>query len=406
MKARYFTLIFLFIGFAGYSQTAHTIEQGAGYAEDVFFSLENGIVGTAPTANWDLAFEVTGPFSIGIRVNDANGRDLAVYPNADIAGWDNIDTTGFAGWPKLYNSIDLWENGAFNTNLSGSLSDYGWGTYSGPPLYQVIGDSLYIITRPDASALKLRINNLDNGLWSFTHANLDGSNETTITIDMDDYPERNFIYYDFVTGIVDREPANFAWDFVFTRYVGPTSYGFFPTTGVLLNTGRRAAMAEGVDVTTVNHQDYPLADDNIGTIGNGWRVLENFAWQIVEDLCYFVQSPAGDIYKIVFTNFTGTSSGITEFTTEIVSTASVNEAASLGAAIYPNPYAGGSLILSGLEGTATVDVFSANGQHVASTQVNAAGKRAELPLEFLPAGAYIIQVQQNGAFQSLRLLKH
>ena len=406
MKSLYTTLALVLIVLSGYAQTSHTIEQGAGYANDVFFSLENGIVGTAPTANWDLAFEVTGPFSIGIRVNDANGRDLAVYPNADISGWDNIDTTGFAGWPKLYNRIDAWENGAFNTSPSGGPSDFSWGTYTGPPLFQVIGDSLYIITRPDASALKLRINNLDNGLWSFTHANLDGSNEVTTTINMDDHPDRNFIYYDFTAGIVDREPASFAWDFVFTRYVGPTMYGLFPTTGVLLNTNRAAAMAEGVDIGTVNHQNYALTTDNISTVGNSWRVLDNFQWQIVSDLCYFVQSPAGDIYKIIFTNFTGASSGITEFTTEIVSGASVDETARLSAIAFPNPYTAGALTLQGIEGTATVDVFALSGARVLTTQVNAAGNKAELALDFLPAGAYLIQVQQNGKIETLRLVKN
>ena len=157
------------------AQTEHVIEQGANYSEDVFFSLEAGVVATQPTGNWDLAFDVSSPFSNAVRINDGNGRALAVVPGVDISGWADVDTAGYSTWPTLYNGLDTWVNGAFNVGTSDDPSDFGWGTYSGPPLHQVIGDSIYVFTLEDGTAYKLRIDLLNMGVWTFTYAALDGA---------------------------------------------------------------------------------------------------------------------------------------------------------------------------------------------------------------------------------------
>jgi hypothetical protein len=389
----------------GTAQTTHSIEQGANYAQDVYFSLETGIVATVPADNWDIALEVTNPFAIGIRINDGNGRELAVYPNGDLSAWNTVDSTGFSTWPKRNNGLDLWETGAFNTGFSGDPMDFGWGVYSGPPLHQVVGDSLYIFKRADGSALKLRINDLSNGLWSFTYAELDGANEVTSTVAMADYADRNFVYFHFTNGVVDREPATGTWDLVFTRYVGPTQYGLFPTTGILLNRDRAAAEGDGVDVNAAVHTDYTLTTDSIVTIGNDWKSLVNFMWQIDGDRVYFVQTGSGAIHKLIFTGFTGSSTGITTFTSEVASAVGIAESPASSIQVYPNPVTGNTLYLSGCSATSTAEVWSLAGARIASLPAQAApGTPATVALDGLPAGTYLIRVADGTATSTHRIV--
>lgn len=362
------------------AQTAHTITQGEGYANDVFFSLENGIVAEEPSANWDIAFEVTGPFSAGVRVNDGNGLELAVFPGGDIASWADVDTLGFSEWARLNNGLDLWENGAFNVSPTGDPSDFSWGTYTGPPLHQVVGDSIFIVSSPEGSALKLRIDNLDNGTWNFTHAAIDGSDETSVAIDMADYAGKNFVYYSFAEGVVDREPAAADWDFVFTRYVGPTIYGLFPTTGVLLNRDRAAAVAEAIPVEEATFVPADLQFENISAIGNDWKELVDFQWQVAPDLSYFVQTADGGVYQIWFSSFEGSATGVTVMNAQPVSGASVESITSSFAA-FPNPIAQGTLRLNGAEGM--WEVRDITGRCMATFQA-----RQGVAVDGWPAGTY------------------
>lgn len=387
-----------------------SIEQGPGYAEDVYVSLDNGVLATVPSGDWDLAFEVGGPFSIGIRINDGNGRQLAVYPHGDISDWSAVDSTGFHQWPKLNNRIDLWENGAFNVSTGNSPSDFSWGEYTGSPMHQVVGDSIYVIQN-STEAFKLRINVLDNGVWNFTYASLDGSFEEERSLDMGDYVGRNFIYFDLSAGEVrDREPLNTEWDMVFTRYVGPTSYGLFPTTGVLLNRGRFASKAEGVDVSSASHLDHPLTADSINTIGNHWRVLENFAWQLVPELCYFVESGEGNIYKLWFTEFGGSATGLTVFEMEMVSSVSVHERGKTEALLlYPNPSFDGQFRLSGFDQSAAfaeLRVFDLSGTLVFQEEFRSQGRELAMDFGFLAKGMYILTVSHREGVELIRFQKH
>lgn len=382
------------------AQTEYVIEQGANYSEDVFFSLEAGVVATQPTGNWDLAFDVSSPFSNAVRINDGNGRALAVVPGVDISGWADVDTVGYSTWPTLYNGLDTWVNGAFNVGTSDDPSDFGWGTYSGPPLHQVIGDSIYVFTLEDGTAYKLRIDLLNMGVWTFTYAALDGSGETTATMNMADYAGRNFAYFDFETGWIDREPAN--WDFVFTRYVGPTQYGLFPTTGALLNAGRSASEADGVDPSAALLADYPVAPAEIGLIGNDWKELVDFAWQVVPDRTYFVESAAGEVYQITFTTFTGSSTGVTTFNAQPVAPNAVASPEAEPLAAFPNPIAGGTFRLEGLSGYADVEVLSVAGVRVARFE---AVDACTIDAGNWAPGAYVVRVWDDAGLRTARVLK-
>ncbi len=115
---------------------------GAGYANDVYYSFQNGTVKTVDRTNWDIAF-FTPVFSAGVMINDGKGIVLYTYPKADTSGWNSVDTSGLSTWPGMYNSLDDWENGAFDRNAKGH-PDYGWGVYNGIN-HNVVGDSIFIM---------------------------------------------------------------------------------------------------------------------------------------------------------------------------------------------------------------------------------------------------------------------
>jgi hypothetical protein len=400
------TLLFALVAGAASAQTGYTITQGEGYVDDVFFSLESGVVATVPAADWDLAFDVTGPFSATIRINDGHGRAVAVVPSVDAADWGTtIDSVGFAAeWPRLNNGITAWEEGALNVSPSGDPSDFSWGEYTGPPLHQVVGDSIYLLQRADASAFQFKIDNLDNGTWNLSYAALDGSGAETASINMADYAGKNFVYFNFTSGIVDREPLATDWDFVFTRYVGETIYGLFPTTGVLLNRLRPAAEVSETPVNEADVADVSLDVEDISVIGNDWKTLVDFQWQVAEDLSFFVEGADGGVYQIWFTDFTGSSTGVTEMNVLPVSTASTTP--NNGPAqwqLYPNPVTSGPLFIGGSAGVQQAIIVDAQGRQVAQHDLN--GQRA-LPTGRLPSGLYHVILFDGNLRESHSFLKH
>jgi hypothetical protein len=227
----------------------------------------------------------------------------------------------------------------------------------------------------------------------------------TATLAMDDYADRTYAYYHFTDGAVDREPATADWDMVFTRYVGPTQYGLFPTTGVLLNRDRAAAEADGVDIAAAVHTDYTLTADSIVALGNDWKSLVNFMWEIDADRVYFVESGSGAVHKLWFTGFSGSSTGITTFNTEVASAVAVAEADAAHLTAFPNPVADGTLFLAGCTGTGVAEVFTLAGGRVAAQPFSASGAPVALDVRALPAGTYVVRVLNGAVAASYRFVK-
>lgn len=136
------------------AQVEHQVSVGAGYANEVFFSLKNGVVKTTPRNSWDIAFYAKA-VSAGIITNSGAGVELFSYPKAANVGWDSFDTTGMISWVPLYNDVSDWEEGAFNRNALGH-PDYGWGVYN-MVSHNVFGDSLFLIKTVDGLYRKLNI---------------------------------------------------------------------------------------------------------------------------------------------------------------------------------------------------------------------------------------------------------
>jgi len=65
---------------------------GAGNVDQVFYSLQSATeIFTNQDHDWDIALYAQASFSsIPVRINDINGAELYVYPNADITHWNSI----------------------------------------------------------------------------------------------------------------------------------------------------------------------------------------------------------------------------------------------------------------------------------------------------------------------------
>ncbi len=297
-----------------------TISMGSGYQNDVYYSLSNGVVAEAPSSEWDIAF-FTDIRSSSIRTNGAKGIKVYTYPDGDTTAWNEPLTVDSAMLDNyLYNSDTSWTTGAFDKNELG-YPDYGWGVYN-QVNHDVVGDSLYIIQLADQSFRKLWIErkNSVNNIYYFKFANLDGSNETEVTLDCNNYITKNFAYYSIANKKeVDHEPAKTDWDLVFTKYtasisMGPGGVVPYTVTGVLSNTNTSVAKIEG---TPASNADYAGANfkSEINTIGYDWKSInmETYQYSIQDSVTYFVKTQSDDIYKLNFTDFGGSANGNATF---------------------------------------------------------------------------------------------
>jgi len=235
-----------------------SLSMGAGYANDIYYKIDSGVVATVPRANWDIAFH-TNSMSSTIITNGGSGVTLCIYPKGDISNWGNVDTVGLSTWEILYNSDTTWTMGAFERNSLGH-PDYGWGIYSNTD-HNIVGDSIFVIKTVNGQFKKIWIKKKLSSLnkYIITFADINGANSNTDTIDCSPYINKNFLYYSLSSGsIINREPDNSKWDLLITKYVemvptGPSTYGPYVVTGVLSNSMRLSTMgAEHPESVPVN----------------------------------------------------------------------------------------------------------------------------------------------------------
>lgn len=383
------------------------VATGAGYADEIWYSAENGEVHSAPHDNWDLAFQING-FASSIRINGAKGVELFAAPYA-IGEWADLDTAGMAAlWPQLHNDPKNWERGAFNLN-STSEFDLGWGIYNFVT-HHVVGDSTYVIGLADGSYKKLRIDVLASGTYTFTYSDLDGGNETEAQLVKSQFSGKNFGYFNFETGeTVDREPISADWDLAFTRWIdmigpdGDTPYG---VTGVLHNQNVRSSRAANTPVDESSPWDFSMSDD-INTIGWDWKTFDfTQGFVIEEDLSFFVEAQNGNIYHLVFDSFEGSSTGVYEFTIDMASALSTAETDFAEARLYPNPASRSQAVRidAGDGSVEQVRVFDLTGKMVYSQNAGPFANTAELSLNHLPEGTYLVHLEGTSGASVKKLI--
>mgnify|MGYP003920206843 FL=1 len=244
-----------------------------------------------------------------------------------------------------------------------------------------------------------------NGNFEFRIANLDGTSAISKTLNKSAYSTKNFFYYDVVADmVVDREPATSTWDMVFTRYLEEILPGsWYPVTGVLINNNVTGVEAAMVDTNTVDWNNYTQTD-SISIVGSNWKSFNNttFQWVLDDSVAYFVAAQDGNLYKMVFKGFAGSSTGVITFSTSIASAIGLEEAELSAVAVFPNPTRGFVNIATNNQEKANVEIVALNGKVLQTTMLeNGAG---QINLQDLKAGLYLVRITQNSNISVSRII--
>ena len=336
---------------------------------------------------------------------------LYLYPNGDTAQWNNIDTNGLENWTPRYNSDTSWSVTAFAAaNIN--HPDYGWGIYNSTT-HIVEGDSIYILQLTDGSFKKFKMNAmLTTGEFTFSYADLDGSNPIDGTINKLTYSGKNFVYYSVKTdAILDLEPMASEWDIVFTKYMQlQPQGGYYPITGVLTNKDRNTAESRGIDLADADWYGHTYSSE-IGIIGGDWKKfnMTTYTYDIVDSLSYFVADTNNNVYQITFTGFAGSSTGKTYFTKTKVGNLSIENTslAVSSISIYPNPavdFVTISIQSDKVLNNVDITVFSVTGSIIYQTRENFTGQNlVQIPVKNWQKGMYLVRVgnDENASIKRL-----
>lgn len=417
MKKQLLAVLFVAgcVGANAQTVVADSVEIGAGYANQVWYSMETGKKGTAPKDNWDLAFDVID-ISSSIDINSAAGAKLWCYPKAAASGWASVDTTGLSTWDARYGADTSWTRGAMGNYADPTNpTDLDWGIYD-QTSHKVLGDSIYIIQLVNGDFKKLFIEKLQSGSFTFKYANLDGSNEKTVSISKANYKLSNLAYYSIVSEKeLNREPDQTKWDIVFTQYTSfvPIAYN---VTGVLHNRYNRTVRADKIpNVATYTNWKAHNANSEINTIGYNWKSFNGTGYDVKDSLVFFVKSYDAElddysIWKLWFTDFQS-STGKYVFNKQKLQTASVatinTKIATMS--LYPNPANGSDVkLVYDIEtgaNSASVLVYDITGKMLLNKTLSTkAGMYTEqIPVRHLQKGMYVITLSVDGQRASQRL---
>lgn len=388
-------------------QVFDVVTTGSNYENQVWYSLQNGEVHSAPKDNWDLAFEISG-FSSSIRYNAQKGLQLYAAPYS-ISEWGAVDIAAVDSWTMLYDDPTSWKRGAFNQHLASDF-DLGWGIYN-MITHIVSGDSIYVLKFANNSYKKLRIDQLAQGTYTFTHANIDGTDETSAQLVKSNFTGKNFGYYRFDENTTfDREPASATWDLTFTRYTDMLNMGGgesvpYPVAGVLHNYTKVTAEATGTPVEEAEPENFDFVFD-INTIGYDWKSFNGSGFDIAENQSYFIQDTAGgSVYQIFFTGFGGSADGTYEFTISESGTVGLTDAQEAGFIMFPNPSTGGDVRLNWENGMfAALNVFDLTGKLVQQYNLGLNVGTHLVETSSLSTGTYIIQLAGSKGIISKKLI--
>ncbi len=421
MKKSIFTLIIICISTIQVFGQSETLSMGPGYANDLYYSFENGTIEEIARNNWDIAF-YTPKFSAGILVNGGKGAYLYTYPTGDTSDWTAIDTSGIdETWKPIYNSPTVWEDGAFNVNATGH-PDYGWGTYN-MATHNLTGDSIYIIKIPFGENYiykKLWIvgkQSLAN-IYTIRYADLDGANEMTEAIEVAPYENKRFYYYSLTSNEgLDREPESDTWDILFTKYMDLTednegNWVPYLVTGATSNVDLYANKFYPVADDFNNWFEMPF-DSAKNVIGYNWKSFDmgTFTWQIADSTAFFVQNYAGDVYKLTFESWEGSTTGNFVINKSLVSIASVDDlnTETVKLTAYPNPASSVVNIMISEEAPYnSMIIMNQSGQIVYQSDVTQIDLRNgyRIDLNGFSKGLYVIQLNGNNIQINQKLLVH
>ena len=349
--------------------TSDSIVMSASYKNEVYYKMQDGIIKVSLRDQWDIAFR-TRVMSSSIITNDGTNVILYTYPNSDTTGWATLDTTGISTWTPMYNDPSDWENGAFSRNQKGH-PDYGWGRYN-DATHDIVGDSLFVIQLRNGSFKKLWIQRKHSSgdTWYFKYANLDGTDEVSMTKDLTGLQTTDFYGLNMETDLwVGYQPFANRWDILFTKYKGINSNQPYTVTGVLSNDSVKVNRFHPISLDYENWSAAPW-DSTRSPIGYDWKVFNSgtSTYDIVDSLVYFVKARSGSVYKLYFTRFDGSATGVVVFKKGKIPGVGINDMqfGKDAVNVYPNP-ANERINLyfnEPLEGSATITLNDITGKTI------------------------------------------
>ena len=384
------------------------ISMGSAYANDVYFGLADQTIHSTDRNNWDIAFYRKSNYSVGVRINDTKGIQVLEASN-NLNNWASVNVANEANWTELYNSDTDWQEGAFN---QGSAS-YGWGEYD-MASHQVKGSVIFVLRYNSGEYVKFKINKMYSG-YDFTFAKLNNGTwgeDVTVNVPHNSSSDRMFNYYNFLTQeVVTPEPTQAEWDLKFTKYITPLEYGddvmMYSVTGVLQSDLIIVAKPESGN--PVNDEAYKA---EINTIGYDWKTFTGSTYTI-SDINHFVKNTSTNkIYKLVFTEFAGSSTGNIKFTYEdVTNNLGTTSFDKVKFDIYNE--AGRSktinIVLNSQEAlteNVQVQVYSMNGQlvHQEAYKPTSSFSNKSINLSKLTNGVYIVNVSNSNFKQSKKII--
>lgn len=385
-----------------------SVTMGGSYANDVYYSLKNGSVAQHSNTNWHLAFR-NGLQTDGVFINSTAFVN-AYLTNADTTQWSTIDSSNAT--TEIFNTDTNWNIGALNRTMDNPYSS--WGIYN-TLTHKVIGDSLYIL-KVAGNWMKLWVVEKDMGKWKVRIANTNGNNDTTFIINSADFKNRLFAYVNVLNNtVINNEPADSTWDIKFTRYAAyqPMQGVYYPSTGVLSNSGIKVAKVTGINKVEFNDYTSQTFVNNISTIGSDWKSFDNgtFRWKVADSTVYFIKVKNGDVYKMYFTGFTGQAQGKSYFNIEKLYTTGIAQVNNplQSVTVYPNPASNQVNVVVDSKNTIsnlTISLVNINGQKVIDNSfTNANGfNNYTINTTGLNNGIYFVMVTANGFTTTQKLV--
>lgn len=388
------------------------VSYGPSYTQQAFYQLSTDNSVNLPNDAWDIAFTTQGLQDAGLFINEAAGSEDTELALFQVTGKTfeetlNQDDLG----ERLLNDEQNWQFGAFNQmRAEGDPFDYGWGRYN-PATMAVEGTQLFALQLRDGSFRKLEISALNGTAYEVRHAAFDGSGEVVFSLDKAEYPNTDLVFYSLTANqAVADIPSTGEWDLLFTRYSTPLDDGTGNTlnyllTGTLSGLNVEIVQADGIDPQTVDYENYADAYESVlDVIGYDWKSfdLDNFIWALPTDRVYFVKTAEGQIWKIVFIDFEGSSTGNTVFEkTDLGIVNTVDHSLVEDFTVFPNPVRTQATVSLTLKHAASVQLslFNAAGQRVwsAADSRPAGFQVLEVPVSNLSAGTYWLSIQSPAA---------
>ncbi len=274
-----------------------SVNMESDYKWQIYYDLKsNTQVGRNDKSIWDLGFE-SG--SDGYRVILNNAKQMTAYrtDKTEFSAVQVADTAGKMRRDSPSGSLD-----------STAIGDWRHQT----PVYII--NRLYDENGQITGLKKVQFLSVNDQAYQIRIADMDGSNDQTISIPKDD--QYNFTFISLTNGQqLSVEPPKESWDIIFSQYthiyydMENTPY---TVTGCLLNRHNTSVAVDTVrDFADITYEDIPAYtfSTDINTIGFDWKTYSftSGTYEVDVHKNYIIRTAAGTYFKLHFIDFVSPS---------------------------------------------------------------------------------------------------